>query len=163
MSNRRLVYCFHLIGVFCLTSLLLSAQHADPSRVVPEKREAWIQNTIQQLRKIRPDTVSNRIAVEQKSFDDYFRLSVRINKEGLINLPEREWIYIITSSAHDNPETGDISLAIDRHGRLYQNNGHVCGGIITFETDKIKKVKSSRQFFKHFVSDTDGEKWKKIK
>jgi hypothetical protein len=43
------------------------------------------------------------------------------------------------------------------------NEGHVCGGIIHFETGKIRELKTSREFFKHFVSDTDGAGWKRIR
>jgi hypothetical protein len=162
MSNRRLVYCFHLICVFCLNGLLLSAQHSDSSLLIPEKREAWVQSALIQLQYFKADTTIRGLQLEEISFEDYFRLKVRVIGTGLLDLPGKNRIYILTSSSHDLPEVGDISLAMDRHGRIYQNNGHVCGGIITFETEKIKKVKNSREFFRYFVSDTDGEGWKRI-
>jgi hypothetical protein len=148
---------------FCLLVCSLPAQHTDLSRIDPEKRKEWINAICQQLQKIKPETIPGSLPVEQKAFEDYFRLSVRVNKEGLIVLPCKNWIYIISSSAHEDPETGDISLAIDHKKKIFMNEGHVCGGIIHFETDKIRELKTSREFFKHFVSDTDEEGWKRIR
>jgi hypothetical protein len=131
--------------------------------VVPEKREAWVQSALNQLPYFKADTTIRGLQLEEISYDDYFRLKVRVIGTGLLDLPGKNRIYILPTSSHDLPEVGDISLAMDRHGRMYQNNGHVCGWIITFETGKIKKVKSSRQFFRYFVSDTDGEQWRRLR
>ena len=88
--------------------------------------------------------------------------SVRVKKEGWIDLPGENWIYIVTASAHDSPEIGDLSLAIDNHQSIYLNNGHVCGGIINFESRQLRELKTSQDFFRYFVSDTDYEAWERV-
>jgi len=52
---------------------------------------------------------------------------------------------------------------MDNRKNLYYNEGHVCGGIIHFETTRLKELKTSKEFFTNFVSDTDGMIWKRIK
>jgi hypothetical protein len=162
MNNRKLPYRFFITSIFCLFGIILSAQHSDSSQIVPEKRDSFIQTALVQLQHFTTDTTILQLHLEEVSYEDYFRLKVRIIGAGLLVLPGKNRIYFLTSSSHDNPETGDITLAIDQPGRIYQNNGHVCGGIITFETGEIKKLKNSKQFFRHFVSDTDGEGWRRI-
>ena len=158
MKCRLPVTLIFLLFVFTAVS-----QHTDPTGIVPEKRKARIESMMEELKKFNPEPVPGRVQIERKELPDYFKLSVRINKKGVIALPGKNWIYILTTSAHDDPETGDISLAIDQNHRIFQNEGHVCGGIIHFETGRIRKIKNSRQFFKYFTSDTDGEGWRRIR
>jgi hypothetical protein len=163
MVNRKLTYSLVMSGVFCLYGLLLSAQHSDLSGIVPEKREALIQSAILKLQSFPSDTTIREVEIQELSSENYFRLKIRIKETGVLKLPGKDRIYFISSSSHGNPETGDFTLAMDSIGKIYSNNGHVCGGIIHFETGEIKKLKTSEQFFRYFVSDTDGEKWKKIR
>lgn len=159
----KLPFRFITSGIFCLFILKISAQHTDPYQIVPEKRDSFIQTAIIHLKQFTSDTIIQQLLLEEVSFEDYFRLKVRINGTGLLILPAKNRIYFSTSSSHDNPETGDITLALDQSGNIYQNNGHVCGGIISFETGDISKLRNSRQFFRYFVSDTDGEGWYRIR
>jgi len=162
MVHRRLTFTLLLTGFFFLSGLLLSAQHADPSRIVPEKRMAWIQAALVNLKSFPADTTLPRIEIQEVAFEDYYRLKIRLKESGVLLLSGRERIYFLSSSSHSDPETGDLILAMDNKGRIFRNDGHVCGGIIHFETGKIRKVKKSGEFFKYFVSDTDGEGWKRI-
>jgi hypothetical protein len=40
--------------------------------------------------------------------------------------------------------------------------GHVCGGIIHFETTQLTKLKETSDFFKFFICDTDSASWEKV-
>jgi hypothetical protein len=139
------------------------AQHTNESLVVHEKRNEWIQSVANDLMFIIPDSAKQITSVTARETEDEFWLTVRILKETRIDLPGGNWIYIVTNSSHDDPEIGDVSVAIDNTNNLFFNEGHVCGGIIHFETSKLKKLNTSHEFFANFVSDTDSKMWKRIR
>jgi hypothetical protein len=152
------------ISIFLQAGLMIAfAQHTNESLIVQEKRNGWIQLVATDLMNIIPDSAKQVTSVTALETENEIRFSVRIQKEARIDLPGGNWIYIITNSSHDDPEIGDVSVAIDNTKKLFYNEGHVCGGIINFETTKLKKLNSGREFFKYFISDTDNMNWKKIK
>jgi hypothetical protein len=56
----------------------------------------------------------------------------------------------------------DLTLAIDNHGKIYLNEGHICGGIIHFIINDKIAVKAASDFIQHFISDTDDRGWKSL-
>jgi hypothetical protein len=139
------------------------AQHTNESLIVPEKRNGWIQAAAKDLMNKTPDSALQKTSVTELGIEDKIRLSVRVQKQAWIDLPGGNWIYIVTNSSHDDPKIGDVSVAIDNRQNLFYNDGHVCGGIIHFETTKLKKLNTGKEFFTNFVSDTDDMMWKKLK
>jgi hypothetical protein len=156
-----------MIGViilFVLPVVSLHGQHGDPAGIVPEAREQWLANARKEMSGFRPDTCTNIIDPDITDLgEEYYACSYRLKDPGMIRISGKEWIYMIPSSSHDNPEVGDITLAMDRKERFYINEGHICGGIIHFQSLRKIDLKTSRQFFKYFTSDTDSLPWKKIK
>lgn len=146
---------------YCVIAVI--AKHSDQSLILQEKRAEWIISNIHYLKMIEPKTGINQIELQIINLEEFFRLSLHIKKEGWINLPNKGWIHIVTSSVHDSPEIGDISLAFDNRSRNFCNTVHVCGGTINFETTKIKKLENIREFLNFFISDTDGIEWKRLK
>jgi hypothetical protein len=57
---------------------------------------------------------------------------------------------------------GDLTLAIDNHGKIYLNEGHICGGIIHFIINDKIAVKAASDFIQHFISDTDDQYWRRL-
>ena len=43
--------------------------------------------------------------------------------------------------------------------RVFVNAGHVCGGIVHFETKDVILSADADDFFSRFHSDTDDERW----
>lgn len=134
------------------------AQHSDNSLIVDEKRNNWLEIQKNELQDFKPVETTNRLEIKKTK-----KLSVRVKKDGLIELKNRKWIYIITNSSHTDPEIGDISLAIDNRKNVYYNAGHICGGIIHFETKKLTKLNRPKEFFDYFICDIEGSTWQKIK
>ena len=151
------------LSLVCLSIITISiAQHSGESKISEKKRDKWIQQTTQELRKFSPDSLTPKIMIDFASYEDWQKLSCRVTKQGMIKLSNGDWIYIRTNSSHENEEIGDVSIAIDDKKDVFKNDGHVCGGIIHFETSLLKELTSTSDFFKYFVSDTDSAAWVKI-
>jgi hypothetical protein len=141
----------------------LVGQHNDVSLINKEARKLWKDSTVVILKNFHPDKAQEPTSVEVKEFDNSRILSVRVTGNAFIPMDRGKWVYIVSVSSHDSPETGDLSLAIDHRGNIWLNEGHVCGGIIHFETNRLKSLSNSRQFFRYFVSDTDSSPWIRAK
>ena len=59
-------------------------------------------------------------------------------------------------SAHDNERVGDIVLAIDHNGKLYENEGHVCGSVDI----RHKETKAFTRMDDFLESVVEGHEWK---
>jgi hypothetical protein len=136
-------------------------QHNDQNRIDAEKRAASIEQMILDLKKISPDETTESLIFKEIKLENGSKYSIRLIEKGFLRLSNTDWIYFLSSSSHKNPEVGDITLAIDSKGIIFQNNGHVCGGIIHFETYKTGIPESSDAFFEYYESDTDGIRWEK--
>ena len=145
--------------LFCVATVY--GQHSDPSTIDLEKRALWIDQAMMEMLKINPDTVSNILEPEITDLGEaYYSLSYRLKKPGIIRFSKKDWIYLMPSSSHDDPEVGDITLAMNKKKKFFINEGHICGGIIHFMTTSRITASSSDQFFENFVSDTDSMPWK---
>ena len=151
-----------LVMMFPLFTITV-AQHSGESKISVKKRDAWIRETTIELRQFSPDSLTPRIMLDFASYENWQKLSCRVTKNGIIKLNNGDWIYIRTNSSHENEEIGDISMAIDNNKDVFKNEGHVCGGIINFETNLFSELKTTSDFFKYFVSDTDSATWEKIR
>ena len=157
---KNLVLSFAII----LTTFSISyAQHTDASLISVEKRDQWINKTSQELKNFIPDTILTSITIDRYVWDEGQKISCRVSENGIIRLDDGGWIYITTTSGHQNIEIGDISMAVDHKKNIYKNFGHVCGGIIHFESTQLTELTKTADFFKYFFSDTDSAAWEKVK
>jgi hypothetical protein len=126
----------------------------------PKAQKRWMKQTVRKLNRIKPDHCVKRIEPRVVDMEDLFMVSYRLeNQEGCVTFPNGDWIYMIAHSSHDSKLIGDITLAIDNRGRLFMNEGHVCGGIIHFYTDSEMELNGADDFFGHFLSDCDDCRW----
>ena len=143
-------------------SKLAFPQHADVSSINETLRKHWINSAIDSLKHFTPGMNQTLISLKKIEQSNKIKLSIRVKKEGLLKISNKKWIYIKTSSSHDNQAIGDVCLAMDDNKNIYVNYAHVCGGIIHFETTAIDDLKKTRDFFRYFVSDVDSSKWEKL-
>ncbi len=138
------------------------SQHHNHSQINGDIRLAAIDQMVKELKNILPDETHESLSFEKIRQENGIKYSIRLFEKGFLRLSGTDWIYFLSSSAHNNPDVGDITLAIDSKGKIFENSGHVCGGIIHFETVKIGVPATSNDFFEFYESDTDGVKWKKL-
>lgn len=139
-----------------------SAQHQDETLINQDVRRAWKDSAFSELKLFQPEMAEEHASFTEKYIENMRILSIRVQGNVFVPVGRRNWIYMFSVSSHDSPQTGDMTLAIDQQKRIYLNEGHVCGGIIHFETSKLRSIKRSRQFFRHFVSDVDQVAWIRI-
>ena len=126
------------------------------------ERDLWIKNSLRDLNQHTPKECLNPIVPAAFELGDEYQMSYRLTgKDGCILIPGESWIYLLSHSVYENPEIGDITLAIDSHGNEYYNEGHVCGGTIRFyhRSETPLELTGTIQFFENFTSDTDQEGW----
>ena len=157
--SKQIILSFMLLLVVIFRS---NAQESENSNISPEKRNKWIKETAKELKNFKPDTSVKVILPYILDAGETKKLAYKVNKSGIINLNNGDWVYIITHSSHQDEEIGDVSLAVDNKRHIFINEDHVCGGVIRFETDQITELKKSSDFFKYFVSDTASKGWDKF-
>lgn len=157
---KKLALSFFLM---LATSSFIFAQHSDISEVSVKKQNKWIQVTIRELKKFSPDSTISLVILDEYVWEEGKKLSCRVIKSGILRLENGGWIYFKTTSSHEDKEIGDVSMAIDHKKNIYKNMGHVCGGIIHFETTQLTELRETSDFFQFFVGDTDSAKWEKVK
>jgi hypothetical protein len=151
-----------LTAVHPFYTAVTSAMH-HAAEVNMLKRQQWMDATIKSLTAYQNSSMTQGITATEIETDDIYRMSYRVNGQGLIEFNDGSWVYIISNSMHNNDGVGDLTLAIDNQGNTYINEGHVCGGIIHFEIKVKTSVTSSHHFFKYFKSDTDDQGWLSLK
>lgn len=139
-----------------------NAQHDKHQDWDENTRKVWIDSVLNTFDKKQVNEDLKLIKLKSRQVGDVILLSCKVKGEGILNLNAKEWIYFISNSNHNNPGVGDITIAIDRKGKAYINEGHVCGGIINFITKEIRELNHVKEFFRYFVSDTDDKIWKRI-
>ena len=137
--------------------------HGGKATINLEKRQAWMENAIQNLNNNAKVYDAPVIGLEKVELEDLYYLGYRLQGAGKIRFEDGSWIRMMSNSAHHNGEVGDIVLAIDQNGDYYINEGHICGGIINFVCGKKIDLSNSNQFFKNFKCDTDKKEWYTLK
>jgi hypothetical protein len=99
------------------------------------ERDKWIQKIVQELRElIKTGLDTQMVKPHITEYEDIREVSYRVVDRGNIRCENGEIIRIVLHSSHTNKEIGDISVAVDTQLRVFVNKGHVCGGIVHFET-----------------------------
>jgi hypothetical protein len=122
------------------------------------KRNTWIKETVDSLIKKNVDDFP-QLVMNELIHEDFYKASYRLIEKGVINFKDGGYLKLMSTSAHSIAEIGDITLALNEHGEVYVNQGHICGGIIHFETHDRGKTQSALDFLNSFQSDTDDESW----
>ena len=132
--------------------------HGKKGVVDQEKRTKWISKAIDSLMLISESDVP-QLAKNELIHEDFYRVGYRLIEKGMIKFEDGSYIKLMSTSAHAISEIGDITLAVDAQGRVYINQGHICGRIIHFNTHEKGLTLSAATFLKNFTSDTDDEPW----
>jgi len=135
-------------------------------------RKEWVKRATAYLSSFKPsrrtpratvDSVGGRDWIVAKHYgtaDGWIEYDVR--KEGLIDLDDGGWVYIITHSSHENITLGDFVLAVDHTGAIYRVDTHPCPMIFVTPPNG-KSFRSAEEFFASPVLDVDPIRWEKIK
>lgn len=138
---------------------VVSAQHTDDDKFSASEQQKWLKNAASEMARFIPDISAGPIIPHISETDNFYQITYRLDGKGWVKFAGGKWIYMISSSAHANPEVGDITLAMDNNKKFYTNKSHVCGGIIHYQCLKKIKIKSPADFFKNFEGDTDNIPW----
>ncbi|MBM4163450.1 MAG: hypothetical protein FJ222_03290 [Lentisphaerae bacterium] len=147
-------------AVLCLLAAATSAAAAGKRQPIPEVRDAWIQTTATELRNFVPSSGLATGRFRPTGHKGVEALCCEINGRGLLNLGTNDWVWIVSHSAHDDPNIGDVSIGVCQGGRLYKNEAHVCGKQLRLvSTNGLALPASSEQFFRLFLDEIDDKPW----
>jgi hypothetical protein len=133
------------------------------SRINLEKREQWIDGVTQNLAgKKDADNYETIMFQEYKSEENqYYKKYIKLSNDKPYKLVFSDGSFLVFTchSVYDSPEIGDITIAVNEKNIVYKNEGHICGGMISFVTFQNKEVTTSHDFIRNFKSDTDFKSW----
>ena len=152
-------------GFWLFLVLLLASCASTPEN--QSRRDKWIQKTLVELKSFKPGPDTHRV----KPVKSDRGLSYTIGHRSLLEDVDGNWVYFIAHSSHSDSagipnedctmviavdNIGDITLAVDNKGVIYQSNRHVCGAIQRgfVRSDNLKGFKNAHAF----VSG-----WKRVK
>lgn len=107
------------------------SERTEVKNTTDAERRDWLKTTKQKLRQFQPAAETPRAIIKPYTFDLFYW----IEHEGLIEFENDEWLYIVTHSSHAKDNVGNVILAIDHAGNLYENQAHVCGKISVYAAD----------------------------
>lgn len=122
------------------------------------KRKSWIEETVDSLMNKNEDDFP-KLMMNELIHEDFYKASYRLLEKGVINFKDGGYLKLMSTSAHSIAEIGDITLAVNEIGEVFVNQGHICGGVIHFETHDRGKTHAALDFLNSFQSDTDDESW----
>lgn len=126
-----------------------------------QKRSEWIINTVTYLENSGdPDMLQKVVVNEYEQEDGLIAFRVRVIREAWVDFENGDRIHFVCNSSHEDEAVGDVCVAIDQKGKVFVNEGHVCGGLINFEYRGKNAPTSADLFFQNFKSDTDKKIWK---
>jgi hypothetical protein len=164
------IFCPWNVGIYAQknpnvfgTPPMYSPNHElkDKQLISRRARNKWIKNKVREMKSATWD--KNIALADFTTIDtDEVKLNkVRISDCNKLYFDNKDTILICIHSVHENPRIGDVSIALLNRKKVYVNFGHVCGGLIRFESFRIHNPESGLHFFSKYISDTDELKWKK--
>ncbi|MBC7886101.1 MAG: hypothetical protein H7X99_11545 [Saprospiraceae bacterium] len=135
----------------------------EPNVINQQKRTEWIISRALMMKMNQDNNAESFIKPTFIQMPDYSVIDFRIQEGSKVICSNKEVIRFSVHSSHEDAEIGDVSVGMDMDDNLYVNYGHVCGGMVHFESFSSKHPESAEAFFTTFVSNTDDEKWHKIK
>jgi len=145
-----------LMAAFLCTSM----QQHESEPLSKRKQKAWIREMKKDLARASVDANLPLIEPAVVNVKDYQSVTYRVQARSKIICTNGDWLVIHPHSSHQADEVGDICLALTDKGKFYVNYGHVCGGIIHFQSLDTIKPASAEDFISRFRSDTDDKAWK---
>jgi hypothetical protein len=133
--------------------------HGKTKEVNIKKRDIWINETINHLKSMCTTANFEVISKQELIHEDFYQMSFRLIENGKIIFQDGSYLHLVSTSAHTTKDIGDVTLAINKDGDVYINQGHICGGIIHFKTHKKDMSNTAVSFLENFKSDTDDEPW----
>jgi peptide methionine sulfoxide reductase MsrA len=133
------------------------------SRINFEKREKWIAGVTQNLAGKKDAKIYETILLQEYTSEEnqYYKKYIKLSKDRASKLVFSDGSFLVFTchSVYDSPEIGDVTVAVNEKNIAYKNDGHVCGGIISFVELQNKAVHTSHDFIRNFKSDTDNKSW----
>jgi hypothetical protein len=127
----------------------------------PVKRAAWRDGAITKLKSVVPTNTTPRAEIQIKSNGKVLRYF--IEQEALIDFGTNGWIYIKIHSedwgTKDAEKIGDLALAVDHNGTLYETDADTCGGLI-IKSPTAKEFVSLPEFLGALISRR--HKWREV-
>ncbi len=131
--------------------------------VEASRRKEWVEAATRQLLEEINHSNYPEIKLEKYVSEEhqYFKKYVKINENSPVKLQFSDGSYLIfrKHSVYEDYTVGDITIAMNDRGILYKNEGHICGGTISFVEYNKMEISSSYDFIRHFKSDTDSKGW----
>ncbi len=147
--------------ISCLRMDSVQAQHTG-FMIDPVAREKWKSEAISFLKTASPADFSNEIEFYESNRGYDAVLAFIVPGSAYVRFSEGEWVCIVAHSAHDNASIGDMVLAIDHCGAIYQIDTHVCGGTANFLGFDMFMPANTVEFFAKFKGDKIGCYWKLV-
>jgi len=144
---------------FLVQPALSDAQQPCTIKPDPAKRKEWLLQTQAKMLEFSLEAPVARLTAQFDKFETNTRITYQVGKEGVIYFADNDWIYIVSSNSHDQPEVGDLTVAMDQDHNFYLNRGHVCGGQARYFCDDLKEITTSATFFSSFKEDIDMQTW----
>ncbi len=162
MMNHFQALSARLLPVFCVFLFInasASAQHGS-TNINETARQHWIDQASEYLGTIKPGPDTREETIYDLRHFERNQLTCKLYSDMIIRINENDWVYFVLHSAHGDSTIGDIILAIDQNGRIYRNDGHVCGGTAYVISDDLVKPVSSGDFLERFYSkDPSKSRW----
>ncbi len=132
------------------------------------KAKAWIEAMVREMRGQEVFCSDCRIA--EPAINDaagFERISYRLRDHVQLAFSNGSKVEVRCHSSHQDPEVGDVTLAMDTEGLVFVNFSHICGGIVQFYDSNFsgepggKPVlpKDAGTFFSKYLCDTDDAGW----
>jgi hypothetical protein len=136
--------------------------HVQNEKIRKEVQDNWIMENKRMMMEKGNKMEWLTIEPQVTAYDTVYRISYRLQGKGMVQFGNGKRIFMVSNSAHDNAAVGDITLAMDEHGKLYKNHGHICGGLVSFIINGKSIRMNPVNFFRYAVSDTDDLPWIKL-
>lgn len=167
--KRKKVFVQISLCSFCWALFFSFSTHVSNSISPPQvvfksnAKSQWLDVAAKRIATIQSiNEFSKVFSVQITSFDGFYKVEYQVKGEGFIVFENGDWIYFIPHSSHENEEIGDVTLAKDSQGNFYFNEGHICGGVISFYASDRNLKLDSYTFFNSFYSESDNKVWSRM-
>ncbi len=149
-----------------LLALVLICRISTAAEGIDGKRQQWKKEAILYLHTITPSNATRMAEIQIRG--EAKTLRYKVVDEGLIKIGTNGWAYLKINSGCDTDREkaalGDMILAIDQDGNLYENDGHGCGGLLLISSTG-KEFQTVQEFLSTLVyTEVFGvtEKWRRL-
>lgn len=157
----RIVPIILLCVLLTIVGPLMAQIHHHEQKFDAQKRTEWLTQNIKKLENSSVQDTNRMVTMNEYEMENgLISFRVRIIKEAWIDFANGDRIHFICNSSHEDEAVGDVCIAFNQDGKIFVNEGHVCGGMINFVFEGTNSPASAALFFSNFTSDTDNKPWK---